>query len=82
MLAGTPYHRPAALAASKLGSYIAPAVHAPLASDDTAGWEHGARAIQPLLKAAFQLRLSAEDSMADALLRCERANARLRSALA
>eukprot|EP00965_Chrysotila_dentata_P041919 1390628-Pleurochrysis_carterae.AAC.1 len=57
-------------------------MHAPLASDDTAGWEHGSRAIQPLLKAAFPLRLSATDSMADALLRCERANARLRSALA
>eukprot|EP00965_Chrysotila_dentata_P183955 6073825-Pleurochrysis_carterae.AAC.1 len=36
MLAGTPYQKPAALAASKLCSYIAPAVHAPLASEDTA----------------------------------------------
>eukprot|EP00965_Chrysotila_dentata_P057917 1920033-Pleurochrysis_carterae.AAC.1 len=41
----------------------------------------GARALRPLLTPAFPLAFSPHDSMADALLRCERANARLRSAL-
>eukprot|EP00965_Chrysotila_dentata_P148615 4907396-Pleurochrysis_carterae.AAC.1 len=42
----------------------------------------GARATQPLLKPAFLHSLSAGVSMAEALLQCERANARLRAALA
>eukprot|EP00965_Chrysotila_dentata_P067995 2249194-Pleurochrysis_carterae.AAC.5 len=61
MLAGTPYHRPAALAASKLRSGCTSNPIAP----------QGRLPPQP-----FPGRL-----LADTLLRCERANARLRSAL-
>eukprot|EP00965_Chrysotila_dentata_P031419 1047312-Pleurochrysis_carterae.AAC.2 len=81
MLAGTPYHRPAALAASKLSSYMTPAMHTLASSEETTRWAVGARAIQPLLKPAFPLNPSPGDSLVDAHLRCERTNARLRSAL-
>eukprot|EP00965_Chrysotila_dentata_P097870 3235772-Pleurochrysis_carterae.AAC.1 len=42
----------------------------------------GARATQPILRPAFPHSLSPGVSIADALLQCERANARLRAALA
>eukprot|EP00965_Chrysotila_dentata_P010059 327808-Pleurochrysis_carterae.AAC.2 len=81
MLAGTPYHRPAALAASKLRSYMTPGMQALVTSEESSRWAGGARAIQPRLKPAFPLNPSQGDSMTNALLRCERASARLRSAL-
>eukprot|EP00965_Chrysotila_dentata_P136694 4520645-Pleurochrysis_carterae.AAC.1 len=49
--------------------------------DDTGQWVMGTRAAQPRLKPAFALTFSSESSRADALFRCERANARLRAAL-
>eukprot|EP00965_Chrysotila_dentata_P254510 6211899-Pleurochrysis_carterae.AAC.2 len=48
---------------------------------DARRWAVVARDAQPLLKPAFALSLSPESSMADALFRCENANARLRAAL-
>eukprot|EP00965_Chrysotila_dentata_P246890 6207421-Pleurochrysis_carterae.AAC.1 len=82
MLAGTPYYLPASLAASKLRSYLTPGVHHSLMPQvDAQRWAVGAREAQPVLKPAFALSLSSESSMADALIQCERANARLRAAL-
>eukprot|EP00965_Chrysotila_dentata_P083723 2762787-Pleurochrysis_carterae.AAC.1 len=77
MLAGTPYYLPASLAASKLRSYMTLGVHPLAPHEDVSQWVVWARAAQPLLKPAFALTVSSVSSMADALFRCERANARL-----
>eukprot|EP00965_Chrysotila_dentata_P157950 5218566-Pleurochrysis_carterae.AAC.1 len=81
MLAGTPYHLPASLAAFKLRSYMTPGVHDPPLAGDAQHWTMEARELRSLLAPTFPLALAPDDSMADALLRCERANARLRAAL-
>eukprot|EP00965_Chrysotila_dentata_P165476 5464632-Pleurochrysis_carterae.AAC.2 len=60
---------------------MAPGVHSLAPQMDARRWAMGARATQPLLKPAFAYALSSEVSMADALFRCERANARLRAAI-
>eukprot|EP00965_Chrysotila_dentata_P045266 1504136-Pleurochrysis_carterae.AAC.1 len=60
---------------------MTPGVHPLAPHTDARHWTVGARATQPLLKPTFALFLSPESSMADALFRCERANARLRAAL-
>eukprot|EP00965_Chrysotila_dentata_P141151 4665596-Pleurochrysis_carterae.AAC.1 len=76
MLAGTPYHLPASLAAAKLRSYLTPGAHELPLSEAAQPWAVGARALRPLLAPAFPLTLDLDNSMADALLRCERVNAR------
>eukprot|EP00965_Chrysotila_dentata_P085117 2808501-Pleurochrysis_carterae.AAC.3 len=60
---------------------MTPGMHALAPSEETPRWAVGARAVQHLLKPAYPLTLYTGDSIADVLLRCERANARLRSAL-
>eukprot|EP00965_Chrysotila_dentata_P158773 5244274-Pleurochrysis_carterae.AAC.2 len=78
---GTPYHLPASLAASKLRSCMTPGVHDLASSEEAQRWTVGARALRPLLTLAFPLTIAPDDSVAGALLRCKRANARFRAAL-
>eukprot|EP00965_Chrysotila_dentata_P148120 4889466-Pleurochrysis_carterae.AAC.1 len=60
---------------------MTPGVHDLASSEEAQCWTTGARALRSLLTSAFPLTLAHDDSMADALLRCERANSRLRAAL-
>eukprot|EP00965_Chrysotila_dentata_P001713 57216-Pleurochrysis_carterae.AAC.1 len=60
---------------------MTPGVHPLAPPEGVSQWVVGARAAQPFLKPAFALTASSESSMAYALFRCQRANARLRATL-
>eukprot|EP00965_Chrysotila_dentata_P157457 5201900-Pleurochrysis_carterae.AAC.1 len=60
---------------------MTPGAHDLSRSEEEQPWAVGARGLRPLLSPAFPVAFSSSDSVADALLRCERANARLRAAL-
>eukprot|EP00965_Chrysotila_dentata_P166029 5481928-Pleurochrysis_carterae.AAC.1 len=60
---------------------MTPGVHDLPPSEAAQPWAVGARALRPLLSPVFPLTSGSGDFVADALLRCERANARLRAAL-
>eukprot|EP00965_Chrysotila_dentata_P254786 6211990-Pleurochrysis_carterae.AAC.6 len=60
---------------------MTPDAHKLPLSEEAQRWTVVARALRPLLTPVFLLTIAADDSMANALLRCERANARLRAAL-
>eukprot|EP00965_Chrysotila_dentata_P123459 4080277-Pleurochrysis_carterae.AAC.1 len=59
---------------------MTPGVQVRASSEEAPRWATCARAVRPLLKPAFPHTLSPGDSQASALLRCEQANVRLRTA--
>eukprot|EP00965_Chrysotila_dentata_P045250 1503515-Pleurochrysis_carterae.AAC.1 len=60
---------------------LTPGVHDFASSEEAQRWKVGARALRPLVTSVFPVTLAHGDSIADALLWCEPANARLRAAL-